>query len=554
MKVTLAQLNYTIGDFSGNLQKIKNAIKENNTSDIIIFSELAISGYYPFDLLDRRDFLDAHQAALEQIIKFTENLNCYVLIGAIAKNTRGKGKEIYNAALLIHKGKLVSQYYKHLLPVYNIHDEARHFESGQLSPVMQIKGKNFAVFVCEDIWHKAQGYASIDPVLQCTQPDIEGVFVLNASPSNIGKSSARKEVVTYLAKKLQAPVVYVNQVGGNDEIVFDGASFVTDSQGNIIHQAKIFEEDILTLDFPFQTGNQIIECIRTYESFLFEQLKLGLRDYIQKCGFKGIVVGCSGGIDSALVIAIATYALGAENVFAITMPSVYSSEGSVLDSEALCKNLGVKLYTRPIGEEFQLSCKQYEESFGKPPSKLTKENIQARIRGRVVMEFSNDNGVLAVSTGNKSEMSVGYATLYGDMNGAINLLGDLYKQDVYAVSKYINEIYGEKIPPAIITKEPSAELSEDQKDSDSLPPYDLLDATLKLYIEGDMLDKEEVDKLKTLESKLPQSEVKRIHRLVDFAEFKRKQAPPIIRVQRRSFGLGRQLPVAQRYTHNKLDL
>ena len=549
MKVTLAQINFIIGDFSGNSKKIIKTINDNKNSDLIVFSELAVSGYYPFDLLDKADFINAHQKTLEGIIEGTKNFEGHILLGAITKNSGNKGKKIYNSALLIHKGEIVFQYNKHLLPVYNIHDEARHFEPGACSPVFDLNGKKFAVFVCEDIWHEVQEYNVIDPVYQIGKNKMEAIFVLNASPSNIGKLTKRYAITKQLACKTKAPVCYVNQVGGNDEIVFDGASFVTNSQGQVILEAKSFKEDYLTLSLPISKDFKKLENQKTSEEFLFEQLKLGLRDYIFKCGFKGIIVGCSGGIDSALVIALASYAIGPENVYAITMPSIYSSSESVSDSQELCSNLGVYLYTRPIGEEFKLSCKQFEIAFGKSPSKLTQENIQARIRGRVVMEFSNNENVLAVSTGNKSEMSVGYATLYGDMNGAINLLGDLYKQDVYAVSKYINKKYGVKIPENILTKEPSAELSEGQKDSDSLPPYEILDPVLKLYIEGDMLEDSEIEVLQYKVAGLSNEAISRLHQMVDFAEFKRKQAPPIIRVQRRSFGLGRQLPVAQKYTY-----
>ena len=439
-------------------------------------------------------------------------------------------------------------YHKHLLPVYNIFDEARHFEAGQTSPIFEFQGKKFGVLICEDLWAEFEDHYHASPVSYFESEKVEAVFVLNGSPSNIGKFEERQNIVSDLAKKIQAPVVYVNQVGGNDEIVYDGASFVCDGGGAMKHLLPSFEESVQCVDLEALSLKEA--CNNPYQDvyhLYFEQLKIGLQDYVQKCGFKGIVLGSSGGIDSALTLAIAKYALGAENVVGITMPSVYSSAGSVDDSVKLCENLGVKLFTRPIAEDYQLSCREFEKAFGEQPNKLTQENIQARTRGRIVMEYSNNYGLLALSTGNKSEMSVGYATLYGDMNGALNILGDLYKEDVYALSRYINKRFGEVIPIAIIDKEPSAELSEDQKDSDSLPPYELLDPTLKLYLEGDVLNEQEVKVLEAQSSKLPAEEIARVHRLVDRSEFKRKQAPPIIQIQKRSFGMGRQIPVVKKF-------
>ncbi len=549
MNIVIAQLNYTIGDFEGNFKKIQSAVETfKSQADLIVFSELCVSGYYPFDLLDRADFQAKQAQYIDKVQALTAERECAVLIGASVKN-KGVGKALFNAALVIDKGEIIHVYHKHLLPVYNIYDEARHFERGQTSPVFEFRGKQYGVLICEDLWAEFQDYYHESPEKQFIGKNLEVIFVLNGSPSNIGKFTERTQMVSQLAIKVKVPVVYVNQVGGNDEIVYDGASFICDETGNIKHISASFEESVEVVDLsslatlstrqnPYQDD--------IYKMY-FEQLKVGLRDYVQKCGFKGIVLGSSGGIDSALTLAVAKYALGAENVVGITMPSVYSSEGSVGDSVALCRNLAIKLFTRPIAEDYQLSCREFEKTFGEKPIQLTQENIQARIRGRIVMEYSNNYGVLAVSTGNKSEMSVGYATLYGDMNGALNILGDLYKEDVYALSRYINRTYGEIIPVAIIDKEPSAELSEDQKDSDSLPPYELLDPTLKLYLEGDMLSEDEIADLKEKASLLAESEVERVHRLVDRSEFKRKQASPIIRIQKRSFGMGRQVPVAQQF-------
>ena len=553
MNVAISQLNYTVGDFDTNYKKIKNEIiKYKDKADIIVFSELCLSGYYPFDLLLRDDFKIAQDKVIENLILDSKSMNITIIIGAFTSNTK-KGKKLYNSALVISNGNIIFQYNKHLLPVYNIYDEARHFERGQSSPVFELNGKKYGLLICEDIWASYQELYHSAPE-DLISNDIKAIFILNGSPSSIDKIKERHFLVSNLSRKFQVPCFYINQVGGNDDIVYDGSSFLSYGNGDLHYTLSSFEEDSkvfnlsnLTLRDDLNKRFRINTTKNIYE-LIFNQLMIGLRDYVIKSNFSGVVVGSSGGIDSALTIAIAKYALGEKNVTAITMPSHVSSSGSVKDSIQLCKNLGIKLYQREIKEDFKLSCEKFEESFGTLPSSITKENMQARIRGRIIMEYSNHFGVLALSTGNKSEMSVGYATLYGDMNGALNILGDLYKEDVYGLSSYINKHYGQEIiPHNIIIKEPSAELSEDQKDSDSLPPYDILDPILKLYIEGDTLS---LDTLKYLENKLkdiPYTEIKRIHILVNKSEFKRKQACPIIRLQNRSFGLGRQVPVINKF-------
>jgi len=339
-------------------------------------------------------------------------------------------------------------------------------------------------------------------------------------------------------------------VGGNDELVFDGGSFVVNSAGRLAYQMASFKEQIGEIELQDIAHKEVDFNALSDNDVMFNQTVLGIRDYVHKCAFSKVVIGSSGGIDSALTLAICCAAIGGENVTAITMPSEYSSPGSVNDSQLLCQNLGVRLLTCPITQEFQLAVQQFELMTGVKPSSLTQENMQARIRGRILMEYSNHFSALVVSTGNKSEMSVGYATLYGDMNGGINLLGDLYKMDVYALAKFINKRAGKAIiPDSIIEKQPSAELSKDQADSDSLPEYPLLDAILKLYIEGDVLDAQERQHCEKIIAQFGATgqEIAAIHKMVDSAEFKRRQAPPIIRVRKRSFGMGRWLPVAAKY-------
>ncbi|WP_210418652.1 NAD+ synthase [Aliikangiella coralliicola] len=552
MKLFLAQLNFVVGDIEGNLKKILTRYNEvKNEEGLLICGELALTGYYPQDLIVKESVMERQRKALNTIREKTLSHTCGIVIGYIAKNQLPVGKKYHNALALMSKGAKVFEYHKRLLPTYNVFDEARHFEPGKGSNVIRFNNKTLGFLICEDAWSYAEGFRYWhDPVneLAVNKPDV--VISINASPSNLGKMEERLQVIGNVARKVQAPVAYVNQIGGNDELVFDGASFVVDKKGDLVHRLKSFEEDFAEIDFG-EVVKRAAGCWKITENeLLLKQTVLGIKDYVQKCGFSKVVIGSSGGIDSAVTIAICARALGAENVTAITMPSRYSSSGSVSDSEVLCKNLGVRLLKASIEQEFSIAVSRFESMTGEMPSGLTRENIQARIRGRILMEYSNHFGALVISTGNKSEMSVGYATLYGDMNGGVNPLGDLYKMEVYGLANFVNEESGKSIiPKSIIEKAPSAELSEDQKDSDSLPDYPILDAILKLYIEGDLLGAEEKESCEQLieRANYSKSEIRRIHAMVDKAEFKRRQAPPIIRVQKRSFGMGRWLPVAAKY-------
>jgi NAD+ synthase/NAD+ synthase (glutamine-hydrolysing) len=384
---------------------------------------------------------------------------------------------------------------------------------------------------------------------------VDLIISINASPSNVGKQHQRHEIFSGVARRHSTPLVYVNQVGANDQIVFDGGSFLADPKFGVVHELPLFEEAVESVSFDdgfVVSGAPCQVPVSAYlrdQEFYYRQIVLGLRDYVEKVGFRGVVVGSSGGIDSALTLALAADALGPDNVKAITMPSVFSSEGSVCDSETLCTRLGVQLFRHPIGDLFQVFNKEFSTAFGGPSSRLTQENVQARIRGTVLMEFSNHFGHLVLSTGNKSEMSVGYATLYGDMNGGINLIGDLYKTEVFALARYYNALHGrEVIPKTILEKEPSAELAAGQKDTDSLPPYPVLDEILKLHIEGTRLRKEEFAHAQTFVAGLKkcgdEPVVHKVLRMIAGAEFKRRQAPPIIRCRARAFGNGRQMPIA----------
>lgn len=552
MKLILAQLNYTVGDIEGNCQKILNAYQQVSDDDgLLICSELALTGYYPQDLVSNQSILKKQDEALKKLSEVTRGKNCGIIVGYIARNMESTGKKLFNALALLSKGKQIFEYHKRLLPTYNVFDEARHFKPGSNSGIFQYKGYKLGFLICEDAWAKTDDltYAQ-DPLKELKQHSLDLVISINASPNNIGKMKERMDIMSHVAKETNSSIVYVNQVGGNDELVFDGGSFAIDQKGQLSYQMKAFEEQIGKVEPELINKTKVIPIEMADSEMLLNQTVLGIRDYVNKCGFSKAVIGSSGGIDSAVTLAICAEALGGENVTAITMPSKYSSEGSVNDSVVLCKNLNIKLLNAAIAEEFELSVKRFEKMCGEKPSGLTQENIQARIRGRILMEYSNHFGALVISTGNKSEMSVGYATLYGDMNGGINPLGDLYKMEVYALAKYINEKAGKEIiPNIIIEKEPSAELSENQVDSDSLPEYPLLDAILKLYIEGDLLNIEEAQVCNKMIERYGASkdEIDKTHKMVNRTEFKRRQAPPIIRVQKRSFGMGRWLPVAAKY-------
>lgn len=552
MKISLAQLNYTVGDLAGNTEKILAVIElQRDVVDLIVFTELAVTGYYPYDLIDRPGFVDEQDRQLARIAAASAVGRAAVVVGHIRHNP-GPGKPYFNGLSVFAGGKAIFTCDKRLLPTYNVFHERRHFEPGSPSRVFDWQRQHIGFLICEDAWNDGGSDYPDNPVADLAAQGAQVLISINASPSNLGKQAQRERLVTAISRRRGTPMIYANQVGATDEIVFDGHSFAADSGGAIAVIAPGFEEAVVTLTLA--AGRWSVcesPAGSSEESLMFRQSVLGLRDYVRKCGFTKVVVGSSGGIDSALTLALAVEALGPANVLAVTMPSQYSSEGSVTDSLTLCANLGVKLFEAPIGEEFDLARRRFETDFGEAPVRLTLENMQARIRGRKLMEVSNQTGALVISTGNKSEMSVGYATLYGDMNGGLNLIGDLYKTEVYRLARYINERAGrEVIPASILGKAPSAELSPGQKDSDALPDYPQLDAVLRLYIEGDVLPAAQRADCEAIVSRMPQEDVARVKRLVDRAEFKRRQAPPIIRMHARAFGDGRRLPIAQQYSRS----
>ncbi|WP_100412647.1 NAD+ synthase [Acidovorax sp. 69] len=564
LRITIAQLNLTVGDIEGNVARMVAAAQQaaREQANLIVFSELSLCGYYPGDLLEETAFQERIAAGIATLQKASAALpQLHWVVGAPTP-TSGPGKKLHNSLLVLQGGAVRLQYAKQLLPTYNIFDERRHFEPGpDVAKVLRIGNAQVGLLICEDGWNDHGADYATNPFerMRDAAPDL--VVSINASPSHTGKREQRHQIFGDAARRHGLPILYVNQIGGHDQLVYDGASFAAEPEAGIVFEAQRFVEDVRTLQFdnghfrmadgaaPAQVPAQGLPTMDFYR----QQMVLGLRDYARRCGFTQVVVGSSGGIDSALTLALAVEALGADNVVGITMPSRYSSSGSVDDSVALCHNLGVKLRTHPIADLVAGYAQQFAASFDKPLQGLPLENLQARVRGTVLMEYSNAFGHLLLTTGNKSEISVGYCTLYGDTNGGLGLIGDLYKTEVFALSRHVNEHTGrELIPQAIIDKEPSAELAPDQRDTDSLPPYPVLDEILKLLIEGDRLSAAEHAAAKAFVAQLYTDDaghalVQRVRRMVARNEYKRRQAPPIVRVRARAFGSGRQMPIAARY-------
>ena len=546
MRITIAQLNPTVGDIKGNIKKARQAITISKTKnpDLIVFPELYLTGYPPRDLLDSKWFLEQVNQAEKKLIQISrKNPGMGILIGTVLPANNKKGKKLHNAAVLFYKGKIISKTYKTLLPSYDVFDETRYFQHGKEIKPVKFKGNKIGITICEDAWNihtpLLKERYHIDPVKLLAAKGIDLLINISASPFHIGKESLRRKLFTNHAKKYKIPVVFVNQIGGNDELVFDGRSMFFDKRGNLNTILPSFEEKIKTVD---TASNESINYTpqENFES-LYNALVLGLKDYTHKCGFKKVILGLSGGIDSAVTCCIAKDALGKENVIGITMPSRYSSMGSIEDSKKLSKTLGIKFETIPIKNLFSTYLRSLKKQFAGRKSNIAEENIQARIRGNILMALSNKFGYMVLSTGNKSEAAVGYCTLYGDMSGGLSVLSDVPKTLVYKLADYINK---DKIiiPEKTITKVPSAELRPNQKDQDTLPPYEILDKIIELYIDRHLSIKEISSK------RIPLKTVKWVVNAINRSEYKRRQSAPGLKVTSKAFGTGRRMPIAAKYS------
>ncbi len=563
LRITTAQINPTIGDIAGNIALMLRAARQarDEAADLVVFPEMSLTAYYPGDLLDDANFQARLEQGLEQLKRATrETPKLLWVVGTPVRRT-GVGKPFHNALLVLKNGELVLQYAKQLLPTYNIFDERRHFEPGpDVARVLRVGEVQIGLMICEDGWNDEGQDYGVNPFQRLADAAPDLVVSINASPSNIGKREQRHAVFCKACAHHQLPLLYVNQVGGHDQLVYDGASFAVNAQGTVVYEAQRFAEEVMTLGFDAARQQFVgasgadlpavpLDGLPTME-FYRQQIVLGLKDYARRCGFTQAVVGCSGGIDSALTLALAVQALGAENVVGITMPSKFSSEGSVSDSVLLCRNLGIPLIEHPIKAMVAAFEATFGAAFGEALQGLPLENLQARVRGTTLMEYSNRFGHLLLTTGNKSEVSVGYCTLYGDTNGGLGLIGDLYKTEIFELCRHINTTAGrELIPAAIIEKPPSAELAPGQKDTDSLPPYEVLDEILKHLIEGDRLPQWERARADAAMERLRATPdgtalLTRVQKMIARNEYKRRQAPPVLRVRGRAFGSGRQVPIA----------
>lgn len=538
----MAQINPTVGDLQGNLSLIREAIRrgEEEHAQLVVLSELCVSGYPPKDLLGRPAFVRQCREALEELAGTVTKTAA--LVGFPEESTRTTGKPVYNSSALVHEGKIVATVRKTLLPTYDIFDENRYFEPASETIPVDFSNEKLGLTICEDIWNDRdfwpQRHYRSDPVARLMQRGAGAILNISSSPYNLGKEDLRFRMLKSLATKHRVPLIYVNQVGGNDELIFDGNSMALSADGGLLARGKAFEDDFLVVDTDAGGGLKWQDA--PLMERLYQALVLGTQDYARKCGFGRAVVGLSGGIDSAVTVCLAVAALGKDNVLGVSMPSRYSSEASVSDARSLAETLGIELQVIPIEPTFKAYLETLAPTFRGVEADVTEENLQARIRGNLLMAISNKFGHLLLSTGNKSELAVGYTTLYGDMAGGLAVIADVPKTRVYELARYINQ-KRLTIPGSIISKAPSAELRPGQTDQDSLPPYEILDPILEAYIE----DAKEVDEIVAQghDSNL----VKEIVRRVDANEYKRYQAPPALKVTPRAFGTGWRMPIARAF-------
>lgn len=569
VRLTLAQLDPTLGDFEGNVLKVKQAIDhaESMQSDLLLLPELFITGYPPEDLIFRLSFLEANRRALNEVARYTEKKKVICIVGFIDFD-----EDVYNAAAVIHDGKIRGIYRKIFLPNYSVFDEKRYFHPGQKLMILKLGSIKVGLTVCEDIWSPAEPLATL-----VSGNGVQLILNISASPYCIEKAKLREKYVSAKAYEHHVAIAYCNMVGGQDELVFDGASFVCDANGELLARAKLFEEDLLTVDVDLDENLRVnlIDPRRRYmrvenypaeviefeeptvkkeqlestisqlyerEQEIFTALVTGLRDYVKKNGFKKAILGLSGGMDSSLVAVIAVEALGAENVKGVLMPSIYTSRESVEDASQLASNLGIETFTLPINEVFREYLQTLKPVFSDKPADTTEENIQARIRGNYLMALSNKFGWLVLTTGNKSEIATGYCTLYGDTAGGFAVIKDVYKTDVYKIARWYNQSKGSQIiPERVFIKLPTAELKPGQFDQEKLPPYEILDGILRLYVE------EGLDAKEIVERGYDSKTVLNVLQMINMSEYKRKQAPIGIKVSKRAFGKDWRMPLTNKF-------
>jgi NAD+ synthase (glutamine-hydrolysing) len=544
MKIALCQFNPTVGDFEGNRARILEMAREAHfgKADLAVFSELCVCGYPPQDLIERPSFAERNQKELAQL---AQDIPLPALVGFVGKAQDDTGKPVANSAALIARGKILFEQRKMLLPTYDVFDETRYFQPAHTQYVFPMNSETLGITICEDSWNNKSFWPERlydrDPVAELAGKGSTLMLNLSSSPYTLGKRGLRHDMLRAVAEERHVPVVYVNQVGGNDSLIFDGSSVAFMPDGRMAALAKSFDEDLVFFDSTTGIGDMHAPMNDEFEA-AYRALVIGTRDYVRKCGFQKIVIGVSGGIDSALVAAISTDALGAGNVTGVAMPGPYSSEASLRDAQQLGKSLGIEMLVLPITDTFASYGKMLEKTFAGSPMDVTEENIQARIRGNILMALSNKFGGLVLSTGNKSELAVGYCTLYGDMAGGLAVISDVPKTMVYELANFLNR-EKMRIPQAIIDKAPSAELRPNQKDQDTLIPYEDLDRILKAYVE-DLQSPEQISD----ECLLPLELVRSVALQVDRNEYKRKQAAPGLKVTSKAFSVGRRFPLAQKFS------
>jgi len=552
VNIRLQQINPTIGDLSGNKALIIDAIQKAETDDVdlLILPELCVCGYPPMDLLEREDFITLALQTNREIVSSTRSAT--VIFGAVTPNESGTGRKLFNSAIIARHGSEQQTIHKALLPTYDVFDDLRYFEPNMIFEPVTIDGINFGITICEDIWYNENEFQyhhyDVNPAKELTEKGAQAIINISASPFTKTKPLSRLNMLKTHAGQLGIPVLYANQVGANTELIFDGASVAVDHKGQLVADTDLFTPQHVDINFDGQkitTAKELKNQFRwPKEQLIFNALKTGLTDYLAKTAFTdSVVLGLSGGIDSALVCTVAAEALGAEKVTAVTMPSHFSSKGSITDSETLVQNLGVRLEQISIKQIYDSFLTQLKPLFEGHPFGVAEENLQSRIRGNLLMALSNKFGYMLLNTSNKSELAVGYGTLYGDMSGGLGLISDLYKTEVYALSEWLNKVYFKKIviPESIIHKAPSAELRPDQKDADSLPEYHILDQILMYYLE-------EQKSIEFISSKgYDKSIVKTVVSMVQNSEHKRYQSPPGLKISAKAFGVGRRCPIAQKW-------